>query len=156
MCADVDPRRSDAALGQWFRPLPLFQWQAEYSVKIGILDQHHKRLFELMNQLHDAMREQSGQAVLAAILDNLLCYTQAHFSAEEVLMEAFGYPETLPHRIEHDRLTRIVLEFQQQFVAGQVRIGIQLMEFLESWLVQHILGSDKKYVDFFAERGAKR
>jgi len=155
MGADMDTRLPDAALIEWFQPSPLFEWQPEYSVRIGVIDEHHKRLFAMVNELHDAIRQQSGQAVLAATLEDLLCYTQVHFSAEEVLMEAFGYPESLLHRIEHDRLTRIVLEFQQQFAAGQVSIGIQLMEFLESWLVKHTLGSDKRYVDFFAERGAK-
>ena len=33
-----------------------------------------------------------------------------------------------------------MLEFQQQFAAGQVSIGVQLTEFLENWLVKHVLG----------------
>jgi hemerythrin len=156
MCADTDTRLAEDALHPWLQPSPLFTWQPEYSVKIGVIDEHHKRLLALVNELHDAMRQQKGRAVLAATLNELICYTQAHFSAEEVLMEAFGYPESLQHRIEHDRLTRTVLEFQQQFMRGQVHISAQLMEFLKSWLVQHILGSDQKYVEFFAERGAER
>jgi hemerythrin-like metal-binding protein len=108
-----------------------------------------------VNELHDAMRQQQGQAVLAPILDELICYTRIHFTSEEVLMEAFGYPESLLHRIEHDRLTRTVLEFQQQFAGGEVHLSVQLMEFLKSWLVKHILGIDQKYVEFFAARGAQ-
>lgn len=156
MGADMDTRLPDAALHPWPQPSPPFEWQPEYSVRIGVIDEHHKRLFALVNELHDAMRQHSGQAALAATLNELICSARVHFGAEEVLMEAFGYPESLPHRIEHDRLTRTMLEFQQQFAAGQVSIGVQLTEFLENWLVKHVLGSDKRYVNFFAERGARQ
>ena len=52
----------------------------------------NKRLFALVNELHDAMRQHSGQAALAATLNELICSARVHFGAEEVLMEAFGYP----------------------------------------------------------------
>lgn len=155
MSAKNDTRPADTRVPQVASHEQLFEWQPNYSVKIGIIDKHHQRMFELVNELHHAMCLQKGRDLLTATLDELIDYTRVHFASEEVLMEAFAYPETLLHTIEHDRLTRTVLEFQEQFASGQVCLTVHLMEFLKVWIASHILGSDQKYVDFFAERGAK-
>lgn len=133
----------------------LFEWDPSYSVSVQLLDRHHQHLFGLVNGLHFAMLNQQGTAVLAATLEELVTYTRMHFVAEEVLMEAFSFPGYLQHRMEHERLTRTVTEFQSQFLSGQERLSVQLMEFLKSWLADHILGTDKKYSEFFAQRGAR-
>jgi hemerythrin len=64
-------------------------------------------------------------------------------------MEVFAYPGLLEHRVEHDRLSRTVQAFQEQFLHGQAQLTVQLMEFLKTWLVNHLLVSDQKYVDYF-------
>jgi hemerythrin len=145
----------DSAAQSALPPAELFGWKPNYSVGIGIIDQHHQRLFSLVNSLHNAMVQQQGKIVLASTLTELFSYTQLHFTSEEVLMEAFGYPELLIHRIEHDRLLRTVQAFQDEFFRGQAQLTVQLMDFLKTWLQKHILGSDQRYVQFFAGRGAK-
>ena len=36
---------------------PLLQWKESYSVKVAALDNHHKKLFQLVNELNQAMGE---------------------------------------------------------------------------------------------------
>jgi hemerythrin-like metal-binding protein len=149
MRPDQSQQSLDPELQNIFSGAALFEWKTEYSVGIATLDMHHKRMFDLVNALHEAMLQQQGRSVLAATLDGLIRYTQVHFNSEEVLMEVFAYPGLLEHRVEHDRLSRTVQAFQEQFLHGQAQLTVQLMEFLKTWLVNHLLVSDQKYVDYF-------
>jgi len=52
-------------------------------------------------------------------------------------------------------LTEKVLDFQKNFTAGRVAMGIEVMRFLSSWLEGHLRGSDKKYVPFLHANGRR-
>ena len=134
---------------------PLSEWQPEYSVGIGILDTQRQRIFELLRESRKAIDQRRQRSVPLSLMNEAIDSTLLHFAAEEVLMQAFGYPEALPHQLEHERLSRVLIEFQQQFVTGQELFALPLLDFLEGWLVRHILESDQRYAGFFAERGAK-
>jgi len=133
----------------------LFQWNNSYSVHIGVIDTQHKTLVSMVNDLHQAMTGGSGKDKLGGILSNLIKYTQAHFATEERLMQSHGYPDFLAHKSEHDNLTHTVLDLQRRFLSGQVALSIEVMEFLNDWLVKHILGSDKKYSPFLNAHGVR-
>ena len=57
-----------------------------------------------------------------------MSYTRAHFASEERIMEQNGYPDIAAHRKEHGGLTEKVLEFQRDFDAGRVGMGVDLMQ----------------------------
>jgi hemerythrin-like metal-binding protein len=132
----------------------VFEFHQEYSVGIRTLDQHHQRIFELLNRLYETMLQQQGRPALLSALAELIGYTSRHFAAEELLMQAFGYPETEPHQLEHERLSRVLAEFQHQFADGREHLVEPLLDFMEGWLIRHILAWDRRYSTFFAERGA--
>jgi len=133
----------------------LFHWDATYSVNIGIIDTQHKTLVGMVNDLHQAMAQGSGKDKLGGILSNLVKYTQAHFATEERMMQSHGYPEFLAHKSEHESLTSTVLDLQRRFLANEVGLSVDAMEFLKDWLVKHILGSDKKYTPFLNAQGVR-
>jgi len=120
-------------------------WKNEYSVNIRQIDIQHKKLVELINDLHEAMSAGKAKDVLEKILGELVAYTKFHFSKEEELMETNGYAGLLAHRIKHKELTEKVLQFQNNFRSGSAALSIELMNFLKSWLVDHIQGTDKQY-----------
>jgi len=69
-----------------------------------------------------------------------------HFAHEEKLFAQTRYPEAAAHKKQHDELTRQVLEVQAKFHRGETgTLTLEIMNFLRNWLVNHILGSDKKY-----------
>ena len=134
---------------------PLIEWQDEYSVEVGVLDEHHRHIFHLLNRLHEAMLLEQGSDSLGFLLDELIVYVRRHFAGEELLMQAFAYPEELVHELEHERLVRVLLEFREQFADNREQLVTPLVEFMEGWLIRHILTTDRRYSAFFAERGAK-
>jgi len=149
-------------------PGPLFAWQDEYSVGIGVLDEQHRQIFQLLNRLHEAvllhpgklttnllLPPEQGRAALGSLLDELLAYVRWHFAAEELLMQAFDFPEALAHELEHERQLRVLLAFREQFADDGEQLVTPLLEYMASWFIRHILTTDRHYSAFFAEHGAR-
>ena len=131
----------------------LFPWSDAYSVKVGVIDMQHKTLVDLINELHQAMMTGSGNEHLGKILASLIKYTQAHFKAEEGILQLNQYPDFANHKAEHERLTRTVLDFQGKFQRNEIGLTTEVMDFLKDWLSKHILGVDKRYSPYLNAKG---
>lgn len=129
------------------------EWSDNYSVKVNTLDNQHKKIVVLINELHSAMRQAHGKEVLGKILEDLTDYTVFHFSAEEKLMKDNNYPGYVSHKAEHDKLTKQVKDLAANLKSGKNLISQEVMLFLKDWLINHIAGSDKKYSAFFNNMG---
>jgi hemerythrin len=130
-------------------------WQESYSVKVPELDQQHQRLVGMLNRLHDALRGGGDPAVAQKVVEELVLYTQHHFSAEERLMESCGYPELEEHRRKHRAMEAQVHAFRQQIASGGVSAQLKLMTFLRDWLQKHILETDMRYSDHLSAHVGK-
>ena len=64
----------------------LFHWSDDFSINIQEIDEQHKVLVDLLNQLHVAIREHHGKTTSREILNRLAEYTRTHFLLEESLM----------------------------------------------------------------------
>ncbi len=131
----------------------LFQWKPSYSVKVVAMDNQHKKLFDLVNELHEAMGSGHGKDVAGDVLYRLIDYTVHHFSAEERLMEKHKYPQLPAHRAAHKALTDKVVAFKKEFDAGTGNVTLELMTFLQEWLRSHIQTIDQRYSDFLNAQG---
>ena len=130
-------------------------WNNTFTVGVQEFDEHHRKLMGMLTQLSEAMRVGKGKDAVGAILTSLIAYTRSHFDAEERALSKYGYPELAAHKQEHDNLTRKVLDFQQDYAQSRVGLSIPLMTFLENWLKDHILGTDKGYGPFLNGKGVK-
>ncbi|MCP4460296.1 MAG: hemerythrin family protein [Cytophagales bacterium] len=133
--------------------MAFFNWEEKYNINISAIDNQHKKLAELINQLHESMLQGKGNKALGGIIVELVKYTKTHFSGEEVLFEKFNYPETEEHKAEHQRFVDEIQDIQSQLEKGKMGMPVHVFKFLKSWLIDHILGSDKKYVECFRENG---
>ncbi len=133
--------------------MPLLNWKEDYSVKIKEVDEQHKKLIGLINDLHDAMTQKKAKEVLGDVLRKLADYTVFHFSMEERLMKSNGYPEYDDHREKHQKMTAKVMSLQNELKQGKITLSMEVMDFLKNWLDKHILGTDKKYSPFLTGKG---
>jgi hemerythrin len=133
--------------------MALMAWNPALSVKVKQFDDQHMKLVDMVNNLHDAMKEGKGNEALGTILTSLISYTATHFSCEEKLMAQHAYPEASAHKLEHERLVKQVLELQANFTAGKAILTINVMMFLKDWLVKHIQGDDRKYGVYLNGKG---
>lgn len=132
----------------------MFEWKPEYSVQIAEIDAQHQRLFALAANLHLAMSQGKGNAVLEEALSRLVNYTKAHFAKEEEFMRRHHYPATEAHKAEHEELTTQVLAFHGRFQRHEMVLTCDLLIFLKDWLDRHILHSDQAYAAFVRKKKA--
>lgn len=126
------------------------RWTKEYEIGIPSVDEQHKQLVRLMNDLFDAMRINDTKGIVS-VLDGLVQYTDYHFNQEELLMEHNKYPELEGHAKIHDGFSSKIEKFKQGYLEGKADLSDELLEFLKKWLINHILVQDKQYVSFIKE-----
>ncbi|MDP3479551.1 MAG: bacteriohemerythrin [Desulfoprunum sp.] len=131
----------------------LMRWDSSLQLGITQIDDQHKQLVGMINDLHRAMKQRQTLAVLAGILERLVSYTVMHFAVEEKLFQKHGYPEYDQHKKIHEKLVAQVKEFKTKVEQGDATISMELMDFLKDWLASHIKGTDKKYVPFLKQQG---
>ncbi|NLT50125.1 MAG: hemerythrin family protein [Ignavibacteria bacterium] len=135
--------------------MPLYNWDENYSVKIEKIDSQHKQLLQMVNDLFEARQSGKAKEIINSIIQKLTQYTIIHFRDEENLMKIHKYPDFEIHKKEHDMLVKKVGELNEQLNSGSFSLTIEISQFLKEWLVNHILKTDKKYTQFFADRGIK-
>lgn len=135
--------------------MSLMTWNDELSVKVKEIDDQHKKLIGLVNNLHDAMKGGQAKLVLESTLQELASYTVYHFQTEEKYMQKINYPGYLAHKMKHDAFVRKVSDFQKDFHAGRLGISLDLMNFLKEWVTTHIRDIDQQYSETFVKAGIR-
>jgi len=130
-------------------------WNDKLSVGVKVIDDDHKQLVGLANQLYDAIAAKRGKQELEAILNGLVDYTTFHFTREEELFAKTSYPDAARHKVQHDDLTRQVLQIQARYHAGSTALTLEVMVFLKDWLYDHILGSDLEFGPYLNSKGIR-
>lgn len=135
-----------------------FAWKPEYSVGDQTLDDQHKELIRIMNDLYGLVNEperaeQDDQ--IEFIFGNLAQYIMTHFSYEEQRMADAHYPDEklAAHRAEHYELIKTVRRYQANALENS-REGLkELLPYLYGeWLIHHICEQDMEYRPFMEAR----
>lgn len=125
--------------------MDLFTWNDSYSVKVELCDAQHKKLFEIINRLADAMRMGKGREVVSRTVAELLQYTRTHFQQEEALLRKASYPQLASHEELHRKFVADVEALSQQTRDGQAANAVAVLQLLRDWLINHIHKVDKQY-----------
>lgn len=126
--------------------MALMEWNDRLSVGVRALDEDHKKLVAMLNELFDGIMANHGKEKLENILGGLIKYTVEHFRREEEIFARTKYAGAEEHIKEHKKLTDQVLKIQQDFkTSTDGTLPLHVMNFLRQWLTKHIQGDDHKY-----------
>jgi hemerythrin-like metal-binding protein len=134
--------------------MPFMQWSEMLSIDGGEVDHQHRGLFDAVNAFHQAVAAGHVTEVVTETLDFLKDYGVRHFNDEEAMLATHGYPGLEQHRRQHQQFISQVAAFRGQLMEGGSGLGHSMSQFLGSWLVNHIMVSDKAYAAFL--RGSSR
>jgi methyl-accepting chemotaxis protein len=126
------------------------QWTEAFSVGNRKIDEQHKRLVKLVNDMYEAMRQGKANAAITPILDELVQYTVRHFADEESMLKLYKYPGLVDHQKLHAELIRQVTELKGEFDRG-LPVGTKVFNFLKGWLINHIQQQDKQYSEYLPD-----
>ena len=125
----------------------LVEWNSRYAVHIPLIDEQHKKLIDLTNQLYDAclVSGPKADAAFKSAAHSVADYTRYHFSAEEKMLAILGYPDLVGHKKEHEILIKGVLENVRHFEEGKKFVPNAFARTIKDWILTHIAHVDKQY-----------
>ena len=89
------------------------KWVPEYNTGIDVIDDQHRRILDYINEI-DAIDVNADRERVKQILENIIDYTQSHFTFEESLQEEAGYKYRVPHKRVHDLFIKKILCTRQK------------------------------------------
>lgn len=129
-------------------------WKDEYSVGVAMIDAQHQMFIGIINELYSAIMAKKEDDILDDIFNQLVAYTQFHFQTEERYFDEFDYEGAAEHKRAHQDLRDQIADLQKQ-ESDIMKDPFKLLDFLEDWLIDHIIGMDKLYGPCFNEHGLK-
>jgi len=131
------------------------KWDKKYEIGINTIDNQHKKLVGIINELYSSFGVTDNSKMLHKVLNQLMQYTEYHFGEEEKYFTQTEYPETKEHLSQHRKFIKKVKAFAIDIENGEFSVSFDMLEFLKKWLVDHISKSDKKYVEHLQKNGVK-
>jgi len=120
------------------------RWDDSLSIGIDVIDEHHRYLFDLTNDLFEIVAHKRGASEVARVLKALSHYAQVHFRAEERMMEHYAYGEIdLQQEQHHDFEARLQM-FYDELHDNPLTAQFEVLIYLRHWLVRHIVHEDAK------------
>jgi hemerythrin len=124
----------------------MFEMKDEYKLGVDAIDEQHQKLFEIAEQVYQTLKNEftpDKYDNIIHILKELKEYTKTHFKDEEDYMKEIGYKKFFSQKIDHDdfinKLENIDLDAIDE---NQDEYLMNLLEFLNNWLVSHIVEKD--------------
>jgi hemerythrin len=125
--------------------MSLFTWKPEYSVHEAELDQHHQKLFAILNSVYENVMNSTEVDHIIPKIDELSAYTNYHFSAEEEHMLETGFPELGEHVAKHREFTHSIETLRASYHNNDLEVSRDLIVVLGEWLLHHVIKEDHKY-----------
>lgn len=131
----------------------LFVWDDSCETGVTEIDQDHKVLVNLINDLYEAMQDGSGGALLLPIFSALKHYTETHFAKEEGFMVECDAPDQENHFQEHRMMVEKLADLERRHRKGEAAISLQTLTFLRDWLKNHICAVDQAMASQLRDKG---
>jgi len=125
----------------------------KHGIGIPEIDEQHKQLFTLTNQISDEGQKSLKDRRLIPVFKRIYAYTNYHFSSEEGMLKKFKYEKYHAHILKHKQFTQKIKEFLQDFRDNPSLSLNEPLDFMVDWIVTHIQGEDRKYADYFKING---
>jgi hemerythrin len=127
-----------------------FVWRPEYSVGHSSVDEEHRKLFALIDELDKSLSAAEACPDGAALIEGLDSFASSHFATEEALMLSSGCPYLASHRLEHESLRERLGAHRRRFDCGDAEALADLDGFLKDWVLRHVLLVDRQYMPYLA------
>jgi hemerythrin len=121
------------------------EWTEDLTTGINEIDTQHKELFKRINRLLDACYQGKGKEEIDDLIRFLSDYVVDHFGTEESLMDRYDYPESRPHRSQHEDFQKRFSDLKRELQTSGERLVavIGTNQLLGDWWINHIGKVDK-------------
>ncbi|MHC1690311.1 MAG: bacteriohemerythrin [Bacteroidales bacterium] len=120
-------------------------WTNELSIGNIIIDNEHKKLISVIDDLVDLVELNGSREKFAEILSKMTDYVLIHLRKEEKYMMKFGYPKLKEHIQYHRDYNYKVAVYNIELLGSNPPDPKEIIEYLEEWWENHILNFDMDY-----------
>jgi hemerythrin-like metal-binding protein len=134
----------------------LIVWNDTLITGIDKIDEQHQILVNLFNEANTKLTANNNVGFLEQITRDMLSYALYHFETEEELMQEYSYTEDKTedddtHIKQHRSFSAKVVAVRNDIKAGILISREDLLSFLNNWLINHILNTDKRLAAFLLQ-----
>ena len=131
--------------------MAIVQWSAQLEIGIKPIDDQHRCLIDIINELHLAIEFNKEHEAILPIIDRLHDYAETHFKDEEALLEKHRFPGMKDHVQEHRDFIVSLNELKSTYRSCSETLTINVRNFILGWLFHHIRMSDMEYKHFLEQ-----
>lgn len=124
-------------------------WESKYELGIDEMDQQHQKWLEILNQFYDQLNGENINQKIVKMVDQVIDYTEFHFSEEEKFLDQLNYPMLGEQKEMHEQICETIKSFKQELEQEKMIISTRITRELKRWFTEHILHEDKKYADYY-------
>jgi len=129
-------------------------WKPSYLSGQALIDAEHEESFRLINLMMDALADEEAEKRMLPLVHELIEHIQTHFSNEERLLLAVGFPEAGAHAEIHSNLLERVHELTRHFELRPDSAGDLLGFIIHNVVARHMLRDDSKFFSWLKEKQA--
>lgn len=134
--------------------MSVVEWHDElYSVGIVEIDDQHKGLFQLAEQLKCEVDEGRDEKILKFLFPEIYRHIAIHYRTEENYMEMCDYPDLMAHRTDHEKFVDAINAAYEKLGHDKGLLGLEILFVLNDWITNHIGQMDKKLTPYFKKLG---
>jgi len=130
-------------------------WDPSLSVQIELIDNQHKQLLEIVNNVQNAIITKTQKIAVNDIFEALFLNAKINFKNQEYLFNRYNYPFIKEHQKEHNDYLIILRGYRERLPDSSKQVCDELLVFLKAWFENHIKVSDKKYASLLNEQGVR-
>ncbi len=124
------------------------EWRQEWESGNRIVDDEHRKLVELSNNLLDvSMSGRSKPETLEAV-DALIDHVAIHFEDEEKILAEASYPDVVAHIKLHKGLVQAALDLRTRVDTGTVDSGTLFDFLVDKVVIGHMINEDAKFFKY--------
>ena len=136
----------------------LVKWSNTLSCGLQIIDEQHKGLVNLVNDLfnHVTGNEEEEHKYFNKVIQEAVKYVKIHFATEEKIMIATKFQSYTEHKKAHELFILTVVDRIKEYKTGKKMTLNTFTKFLKDWILSHIAVMDKQYFEHFKRLASRK
>ena len=122
----------------------LLQWKPEFSVGIESIDDEHRDMIRLINDIYAKLDAHADPVQIDECLGDIFSAISMHFALEERMMKNCGHESYDAHKEDHEELLDQIRDLMDEFVADPAAGATQLEHRLSDWFSKHFSTHDAR------------